>query len=236
MKVDYSRYVISLIVTVAIFITAFYLSNFFTNKKLDSIQSIQENIAIDIMSIETQFLLKESSCSEGSDAISTEINAIGDKLTYAEGQLGPKDKTVIYLKKYYSILQIKDYILGKNIANECGDDQRPIFMIYMYSNKTNCADCEKQAAVLGRLREIYPELKIYTFDYDLDLKPLETLKAIYKIKPEFPVLVVEDEPYYGFMTVDELRPLLPDNLEEAPETDVTATSTDATTTQATPKK
>ena len=222
MKLDYTKYIISLVITISIFATAFYLSSYFSNKKIDALSNIQNNIAVDILSNETQFLLKEISCSEDNfNPVSGQINELGDKLTYTESELGSDNETVKYLKKYYSLLQIKDYLVGKKIADKCGKSKKPIFMIYMYSNKKNlCSDCAKQAEVLSYLREIYPELRVYTFDYDLPLIPIETMKKIYKIQATttFPILVVEDKPYYGLKNIQELKELLPDNLKESTST------------------
>jgi hypothetical protein len=227
MKLDYSKYIISLIITIAIFATAFYLSSYFSNKKIDSLSSIQNTIAVDILSNETQFLLKEISCSDDNfNPVSSQINELGDKLTYTESELGSNNETVTYLKKYYALLQIKDYLVGKKIADKCGKSKKPIFLIYMYSNKKGvCDDCGRQAEVLAELRDIYPELRVYTFDYDLSLAPIDTMKKIYKIQATstFPILVVEDKPYYGLKKVDELKLLLPDTLKEA-----TSTSEDST--------
>jgi hypothetical protein len=236
MKLDYSKYIISFIITISIFATAFYVSNYFSNKKVANINSIQNNIAVDILSNETQFLLKEISCSEDNfNPVSTQINELGDKLTYTESVLGGDDETVIYLKKYYSLLQIKDYLVGKKIADKCGKSKKPIFMIYMYSNKKdNCNDCGKQASVIAELRETYPELRVYTFDYDLNIAPIQTMKKIYKIEDgkNFPILVIEDKAYYGLKKVEEIKALLPDTLKEATSTqDITSTTTISTSTK-----
>ncbi len=231
MKIDYSRYLISLVITIAIFSTAFYVSYFFSQKRVDNVKSIQDSIAIDVMSTETEFLLKEVSCSnEGASGVVKKLNELADKLTYTESKLGGDDEQVVYLKKYYSLLQIKDYILGKQTADSCGEAKRPIYMMYMYSNQRDmCEDCQKQAAVLAGLRDIYPELRVYTFDYDLDLAPLDTIKKIYKTRAEFPILIVEDKAYYGLKSLEELKTLLPDTLKEA--TTTVSTANKSTTTK-----
>lgn len=237
MRFDYGRYIVSFIITLSIFATAFYVSNFFSDKKVKSINSIGDSIAVDLLSNETQFLLKEISCNDDNfNPVSAQIGELGDKLTYAEAELGNDNDQVIYLKKYYSLLQIKDYIIGKKIADKCGNSKKPIFMIYMYPSKTDCKDCGKQAAILSELRLTYPELRVYTFDYDLELGPITTLKTIYKIKSTttFPILVVEDKAYYGLKSLDDLKALLPSTLKQATTTEQTAstTNTDASTTQA----
>lgn len=221
MKIDISRYVISLIVTISIFATSFYVANFFNSKKIDSISNIGDSISVNIMSNETQFLLKEISCTEDNfNPVAGQLEELGDKLTYAESNFGSDDDRVIYLKKYYSLLQIRDYLIGKKMGDKCGKNKKPIFIIYMYPSKIDCEDCGKQASILTELRKNYPELRVYTFDYDLDLQPIQTLKTIYKIDSNststniFPVLVIEDKAYYGLRNYSDIESLLPTRLIE----------------------
>jgi hypothetical protein len=200
-KVNYSNYIVALVISISILITTFYFSNFLNNQKIDTLENIQDSISYDILETETQFLLKEISCkNESNIQIVKKINDLGDRLTYMEETLGSKNSKVLELKKYYSLLQIKDYLLGKKVSSECKnlkDYEAPIYMIYMYSNKSDCEKCRNQAFAISELKYKYPELKVYTFDYDIDVAPVKTLIDIYKIKAQFPVLIIEDKVYYG---------------------------------------
>ena len=227
--IDTKKYTFTFFVTTAIFATAFFASNFFSQKRIESVKFIQDSIAIDILASETQFdLLKEVSCQNVSESmLSPELNALGDKLSYTESQRGEKDETVIYLKKYYSLLQVKDYLLSKKLAEKCGSKKKQVFIIYFYSNKGTCIDCQKEGYVLTRLKEKYPELRVYSFDYDLSLSVIDSLKAIYRINPSpLPALIIEDTKYTGYKSIEELEALLPDTLKEAS----SATTTEVTST------
>lgn len=229
--VDAKKYIFTLIITSAIFATAFFASSFFSNKRVENVKSIQDNIAIDILSSEAQFsLLGEVPCSNVSDSsLSPELSTLGDKLSKTETDRGATDADVLYLKKYYSLLQIKDYLLSKKVADKCGIAKKPVFIIYFYSNKGDCADCQREGFVLTRLKEMYPDLRVYSFDYNLDLAALDSMKAIYRIKSSLPALVIEDKTYTGFKSIEELDDLLPDTLK-------VTTSTTATTTKNTSVK
>lgn len=224
--IDTRKYTFTFFVTVAIFATAFFASTFFSNKRVENVKFIQDNIAIDILSSETQFdLLKEVSCQNVSDSmLSPELNILGDKLSHTENDRGENDEDVMYLKKYYSLLQVKDYLLSKKLAEKCGVLKKPVFIIYFYSNKGDCADCQKEGYVLTRLKEKYPELRVYSFDYNLQLSVIDSLKAIYRISNALPALVIEDKTYTGFKSVEELEKLLPDTLKEATSTPEVSTS------------
>jgi hypothetical protein len=160
--------------------------------------------------------------------LSPELNVLGDKLSHTENDRGEKDADVVYLKKYYSLLQVKDYLLSKKLAEKCGAGKKPVFIIYFYSNEGDCPECKKEGYVLTRLKEKYPELRVYSFDYNLQLSVVDSLKTIYRIDRALPALVIEDKTYIGFKTVEDLEDLLPDTLKEATST---ATTTVASSSQ-----
>jgi hypothetical protein len=210
---DTKKYIFSFIVTTALFLTAFYLSNFFGSKKVKELQAIENNISLDILSNETQYdLLGEVSCKNIDDSIlSNEINTLAEKLTFAESEQGTNSDQVKHLKKYYSLLQIKDYLLSKRLAEKCGTES--VFVIYLYGKESECPECRNQASVLDYLRKTYPDLRVYAFDYNLDLSAIKTLLSIYKVKGELPALVVDGEVKYGYKTKEEMIELLPKTLK-----------------------
>jgi hypothetical protein len=224
--IDTKKYTFTFFVTTAIFATAFFASTFFSQKRVENVKFIQDNIAIDILSSETQFdLLKEVPCQNVNDSIlSPELSDLGDRLSHTENIRGEKDADVVYLKKYYSLLQVKDYLLSKKVAEKCGSLKKQVFIIYFYSNKGNCLDCQKEGYVLTRLKEKYPELRVYSFDFDLDLSVINSLKSIYKVQSALPVLIIDDKTYTGYQSIEDLEKLLPETLKKI-ETASTTTST-----------
>src|SRR5207244_4510747 len=92
------------------------------------------------------------------------LSSLGSQLSYMESQ-GGNVAEVTRLKRLYSLLEIKDYLLMKQIAAKC--KLKSVFVLYFYSNKGNCEDCAKQGYVLTALAQKYPQLRIYSFDYDL---------------------------------------------------------------------
>ncbi len=208
-KINSKKYIYSFVITVIIFATAVYLSNYFGQKKLDEIRNIQDKISIDILSSETQFsLLEESSCKDvGVGTLSTELGDLENKLTYTENERGFDDPEVKTLKQYYSLLEIKDYLLMNKISQKC--KKTPLSIIYFYSIDQRCPDCEKEGYVLTSLRETYPELRVYSFDYDINLSAVKTLISINKVKNQLPAIIVDDKAYYGFQSVSDLEKSIP---------------------------
>lgn len=205
---DWKKYIIVLFITSTIFISGLWLSNYLNNKKIDQLKSIEDKISVDLMSSETQFsLLQELSCKDVSTTVlSSELNSLADKISYSESNIGIENVDVISLKKYYSLLEIKDYLLMKEITERCG--QKSIFILYFYKND-NCDDCTKQGYVLTSLREKYPNLRVYSFDYNLDLSAIKAMTSIYKVPDNLPAIVINGKVYSGFKTVEEIEKIFP---------------------------
>ncbi|MEX2010432.1 MAG: hypothetical protein WD874_01350 [Parcubacteria group bacterium] len=201
---DSKKYIFAFIITILIFGTALISSDYLSEKKLADVRRVEERVALDILSSETQYsLLEETSCKDISPGgfLSSELGPLGEKLSYAESQnFKPADIEV--LKRSYFLLEIKDYLLMKRLAEKCGDTQT--FILYFYSNAGDCPGCENMGAVLTALRDKYPSLRVYSFDYSFDVPAIKTLIKIYKVRPELPALIINGETYYGFKTVDEL--------------------------------
>ncbi len=231
------KYLLTLVITLLIFGTIFYINNSLENQRVKNVKSIQDSLALDILSSETQFdLLKDASCKNLDGSIlSQEINSIATKLSYLESNSDDKPSDEItYLKKYYSLLQIKDFLLMKQLSDKCST--KPISVLYFYGKKADCPDCEKMGYILTYLRENYPQLRIYSFDTNLDLSAINTLKSVYKVdEHELPAIVHEDKLYVGFRTIDEMKEIIPMlrkiDLEKAAASK--ATSTTPSTTSAT---
>jgi hypothetical protein len=209
-KINSKKYLFSFLITAIIFSSAIFLSNYLGEKKIEEIRSIQDKIAIDILSSETQFsLLEDSLCKDlGANALSTELGDLENKLSYTENQRGTDDPEVETLKRYYSLLQIKDYLLMNKISEKCRNPQLSI--IYFYSTNRGCSDCEKEGYILNKLRETYPELRIYSFDYNLELSAVKTLISINKVENKLPALIIKDKIYYGFQSIEDLEKKVPE--------------------------
>lgn len=224
MEITWKKYAYTFLITAVIFATAIFLSNYFGQKRINEIKDIESRISVDILASETQFsLLSELSCKEiSSGFLSKELATLGDKLSFTEENRGSDDAEVLNLKKYYSLLQIKDFLLMQKIKERCGG--KTLSLMYFYSNlKNDCSDCEKEGFVLTKLRQDYPELRVYSFDYNLDLSALQTLISIYNVEDRQPTLLINDKTYYGFRSVDEIKEIIP----ALKEIDKQATSTKA---------
>lgn len=220
---------ISLVITVLLIGTVIYTINYLNNQRVEQISELQNRLATDTLSVETQFaLLEEAPCEDLTEGntLSQEVTSLGDRLAVTESQLGSTNDQVLQLKKQYTLLQIRDYLLTKRLSQTCDVD--PTVVLYFYSNKPgSCADCDRASYALSYLHNQNPKLRVYSFDYDLDLGALDTLKSVEKVQPEFPAFIIDGKRSYGFTNLEDFETLFPK--------DFFATST-ATTTPTTGKK
>ena len=107
-QIDWKKYLIAFFISATVFIGAITLSNYFNNRKLDSLGTIQENISIDLLSSETQYaLLGTLDCSQisPSSMLSDQLNDLSKKIEYSDNAIGKSDE-LTRLKESYSLLEI----------------------------------------------------------------------------------------------------------------------------------
>jgi hypothetical protein len=205
---QYKKYALVFLITCSIFAVAFALSMSIGDRRVEVVKSTADKISVDILSMETQFeIFQESSCETFTGSVLTkELSELGRRLDYTESDRGSDDEEVVALKKYYSLLEIKDYLLMKKVGERCG--LKPLSILYFYSNN-DCEDCTKQGYVLTKLQEEHPDARVYSFDYNLDLNATKALIAVHRITNELPAMVIDGKTYHGYMEFEEIEALTP---------------------------
>jgi len=201
---------IALFITIALAGTVAYAINYLNSARVAELSTIEEQLSIDSLSLETQFSLLESApCDSNASSVTltTELADFGNRLLYAENQLGSGNSQVVRLKERYSLLEIRDYLITKRLSEACGT--KPITVLYFYSNEGDCNDCDKAGYALSYLRDTYPALRVYSFDYNLDLGALKTFIAVTKVKDTFPAFIINDKHFYGFTSLADLEKQFP---------------------------
>lgn len=201
---------IALLITLAIIGTVAIAIGYLNSARVENLSTIADQIAIDTLSLDTQFSLLEAAPCDSATSSATLISSLadlGNRLSYAENQLGSDNQQVIRLKQQYSLLEIRDYLITRELAAACGT--KPVTVLYFYSNAGDCADCDKAGYALSYLRNTYPSLRVYSFDYNLDLGALKTLIAILKVENKLPAFIINGKQSYGFTSLEELEKQFP---------------------------
>ena len=201
---------IALGITVLLAGTVVYAINYLNDARIAELGAIEDQLSIDTLSLDTQFsLLEAAPCDStaSSTTLTSELSDLGDRLSYAENQLGKDNAQVVRLKKQYSLLEIRDYLITKQLAAACGT--KPVTVLYFYSNAGDCADCDRAGYALSYLHTTYPALRVYSFDYALNLGALKTLITVAKINGPLPAFVINGVHSYGFTSLTDLEKQFP---------------------------
>lgn len=209
--------IISLIITALIIGTVIYSINYLNQQRVVELNNIQNQLTTDTLSVETQYALLENapcenftSSSTSNTSFSQQLSNLGDQLSYAEGHLGTNDPQVVNLKQQYTLLEIRDYLLTKQLAKTC--NFTPTTVLYFYSNNNDCQDCDRASYTLSYLHQQVPAMRVYSFDYNLNLAALKTLEQLYKVQAKFPAFVINGKVVYGFTDVNTLESSFPRGL------------------------
>ncbi|MFA6397536.1 MAG: hypothetical protein WDK96_01660 [Candidatus Paceibacterota bacterium] len=209
----YKKYLSVFVITLSIFIGAFLLSNYVNGQKLKNLENIYQQIYTNVLSTETKFsLLRFASCQDAvssvsfEDQLNQELNGMAKKVKYMEDQLGSDNSNVILIKTQYSLLQIKDYLLVRELATRC----KKKISVFIYFHDLECTtDCSNQSLVLDEISSLYPSIRVYWFDRNLQTPAVQTLVSMFQIE-KTPSLVINDKTYTGFKSISDIEKLIPD--------------------------
>ncbi|MEK6963379.1 MAG: hypothetical protein AABX70_03050 [Nanoarchaeota archaeon] len=206
-KLRTRRYITVFFLTTAIFVLGLVIGGYNTEKKLNSITALQEELKTHTLDVEMQYnLLAQDPCGfVNVTALTDELYDISLKLDYMENVLGSDSSDVIQLKQYYFLLELRHWLFLKKVNKECG--RNDTLVLYFYSNQGDCSQCEQQGFILSYLRKIYPNLYVYSFDINLKSNALDIIKRKYKVV-KAPFIILNEVPYIGFKAKDELQTLL----------------------------
>jgi thiol-disulfide isomerase/thioredoxin len=211
-KANNKRYGTVFLITLIIFVFTLWLSNEFGNKRVERLKDLEGQISLNILSTETRFsLLEKTSCAhvlENKDnkiGLNNELSDLARRIKFTESQLGQDNKDVVALKKYYTLLQIKDYLLLREFHTRCNEKMVSI----LYFHESECKDCPKQSLILDKVTEEYPAIRVYWFDKNIDTPALETLLSLFKIKTG-PSLVINEKTYEGLQNFETLEQVIPE--------------------------
>ncbi len=201
---------IALLITVLLIGTVAFAISYLNRARIAELGAIEDQLSIDTLSLDTQIsLLEAAPCDSATSTASLagDLADLGARLSYAESQLGSDNAQVIRLKERYSLLEIRDYLITKKLAEACGT--KPVTVLYFYSNAGDCADCDNAGYALSYLHDTYPRLRVYSFDYNLDLNALKTFITIANVRGPLPAFVINGKPSSGFTSFADLEQRFP---------------------------
>tara|TARA_Y100000310_G_scaffold342188_1_gene444203 strand:- start:1100 stop:1747 length:648 start_codon:yes stop_codon:yes gene_type:complete len=207
-SISKKNYILALVFTSFIFIIAFLVGIVADRIFLEDVDQFNNEARFDLFRLELRSkLLGEHECTYNyGSPMGDEFLYITNEIMHLEESLGKNNPKVLKLKKYYSLLEIYDWMHYKDIKEKCGADYDLI--LYFYSNKeiggVKECECDRQGFILGYVKEKNPNVRIYSFDYNLDLEEINILKEIYDVE-NVPTIIVNNNVLHGFSELEDIE-------------------------------
>ncbi|RME52401.1 hypothetical protein D6783_04735 [Candidatus Woesearchaeota archaeon] len=212
-RINKSKYLVSLLLTIAIFVIGIFIGNTFAEQKLSHVEELERDLRLDVLGIEIQYaIFAEDPCQAiETGELTDELYDVSQKLTFMENQLGKDNKEVVSLKNYYSLLQARHWLLMQRSQRQCNNNLTLI--IYFYSNKGDCPSCEQQGVILTYIRRKYPFVRTYPYDINMENPVTRAIKQIYHVTTA-PTVIIDGEVYPHFLTTTEIESILAQKLKQ----------------------
>jgi len=201
------KYFIVFVITTLIFLVGIWMGQLLSDFRFGNLEDAQMDLRTQTATLETQYLLiAQNPCLLlDSDKLGEELYEMGEKLRYMEENYGANSKDVARLKEYYSLLELRHWLFLEQIKSKCKKNDFTT-ILYFYSNVA-CERCGEQGYVLTFLKEKNPNLKIYSFDVNIENPALDWIEDSYRIK-DVPTLIIDGEKYRGFINEDKLNEII----------------------------
>ena len=209
------RYFIAALLTLSIFLLGLMLGLVIEGKRVQYINAVNRIEKLDYSSLQLQYayidqLSQEKNCDAVSKTFENSIKNLittSERLEEYEKSANINKEDFAILKREYILAQLNYWLLAKRTKKICNRDL--VSILYFYSTKKECPQCEEQAFVLTYLKQQFKEnLLIFALDSKYVGEPMiEMLKDQYGIS-KYPTLIIEDTALEGFTSKDEILKII----------------------------
>ncbi len=141
------------------------------------------------------------------------INEMQDKLTYFWSKLPTKlevyekyseiQPDYINLKRDYTLLSIRVWLLSLNVKEKCGEEIIPV--LYFYSK--DCDKCIDQSYVLDNMKKENPNFSAFIVDYNLDESIVKVIKNVWNVT-KVPSFIIGNKLYSGYQDLKRMKEII----------------------------
>lgn len=209
-------FVVSLVIFVLGIFIGLNMERFVASDVADQTQQIENSIQeMELEMLYFQGVEQRESCDFLNEIVRrTNINL--DELSlqlshYSEEKILFTRSNVKELKRKYTFLLIKDWLLQEKIKKDCGTDT--VSILYFYDTE-DCGDCLVQGNVLSLFKSSLKEkIMIFPIDVNVESSMVGILLHKYNISSR-PALEIEGKVYKGIQSKDEIKKIICGKLKE----------------------
>ena len=186
---NWGLYLIALLISTVVFIIVLIVASFVSNFESTDLLKNQFENSYSIFKDKYLFSQNQLLCQEGSlDQVSKDLFFHGKVISDLEERLGKNNEQVLFQKKFYTLVLLEHLDFVNQINLKCNYSIPTI--LFFYSNKDETIDKNENVGnLLDHLSNKYSELKVYSFDVNLNDALIESLILRYNVN-EVPTVVL----------------------------------------------
>lgn len=199
-------YYIAFLITAGIFLLGLLLGLVIDGERADFIQEEYQKQKITFTSSQLQYelfnvLQKEENCPAMFQTFYSnleELEKTRERLEEYDNNAILNEESFTLLQREYLLEEIQYWLLATDIKKSCNFDV--VTILYFYSNKEDCPDCDEQSFVLSYLKELFGDkLLIFSFNAEVNEEPLvSVLETAFNITAH-PGLVIDENSFTTFI-------------------------------------
>ncbi len=116
---------------------------------------------------------------------------MGSLVGILEERFGRYDEKVLKQKEIYSMLEVQHFLLIKENNLQC-EIKTPIILFFYSNEESDLDESEELGELLGVIYRRNPDIKIYSFDINLNSDLIKMLKDKYGVKEPLTVVINEE--------------------------------------------
>lgn len=190
---NWKRYVLAIIIGTALFIIGFLITYSISYGEYLRVSNVQGELSYRIFQDKLKYsFFKEDICSiDYYSKITEDLAFQGQLINDLEIRLGKTDEAVLFRKQFYTLVEIEHFELIRDLNRKC--DYNVTILLFFYSNdKADLDESERVGNILGVVSQRNPNVKIYSFDINLDSELINLLKEKYQVEKS-PTIVVNEK-------------------------------------------
>ncbi len=186
------RYLLAFIIATVLFIMGFLITHSIAFFEYSRISNLQRDLSYDIFQDKIMHSLFDYDiCEKGFlNEISADLGHQGRIIDDLEKKLGKNDKNVLAQKKFYTLVELEHFEFIQQLNLEC-NFSIPIILFFYSNEKDDIKESENVGDLLTAVYNQYPEVKIYSFDINLDSKLIDLLKEKYFVKVSPTIIIYQ---------------------------------------------
>lgn len=216
-------YLKSLVISAIVFSIGLFVGFYIESFLLSDLTTRTSYVESSVREIELEILYFQSLNGTGTDSCeflneiirntNNDLDGLADTLlTYSERDILFTSQQIADIKKQYTFLLIKGWLLQENVKRNCGTET--VTIIYFYDTE-GCGDCILQGTILTILKDEFKEkLMVFPIDTGIDLSMVGIMQNRFNITVK-PSVVVEGQTFSGIVNKERLELIVCAKIPEA---------------------